>query len=196
MLARSTLALILLTAPLQLHAQHAGGAQSVRMPPSEVAQFAFLVGEWELSVHPAMPSLIAKLHGVPKLVGTWKGWRAFDGFGIEDEMRITDESGNPRALSHAMRYYDASTKRWSTSSLDVYRGAFTASTAEWRDGTMTVMSHGTNGEGKPTVSRAKYYDITPTSFRFRQDRLSDDGKSWTEGVLTIDAKRVAAVAPR
>jgi hypothetical protein len=133
---------------------------------------------------------------VPKLAGTWKGWRAFDGFGVEDELRITDQSGNPRSLSHAMRYYDANAKRWITTTLDVYRGAFSTSSAEWRDGVMTVTSHGTDAEGKVYASRARYYDITPTSFRFRLDRSFDEGKSWTEGELSIDAKRVAVAAPR
>ena len=196
MLGRPILICLLLMVPSASRAQHGGGESASRTAPPETSQFAFLIGQWDLTVHPSMPSLVAKLHGVPKLVGTWKAWRAFDGFGVEDEMRITDEAGNPRSLSHAMRFYDATTKRWSTSLLDVYRGVFTMSSAEWRDGAMTSTSRGTTADGKPTVSRAKYYDITPTSFTYRQDRLSDDGKSWTEGVLTIDAKRVAAVAPR
>jgi hypothetical protein len=30
----------------------------------------------------------------------------------------------------------------------------------------------------------------------QQDRSLDDGKTWTEAVLRIDAKRVATTAPR
>ena len=193
---RSTLILMLLTMSAMAQAQHGGGAPTVRGAPAEAAQFAFLVGQWDLTVRPAASGLAQKIHGVPKLVGTWKAWRAFDGFGVEDEMRISDESGNPKALSHAMRYYDAAAKHWSTTSLDVYRGVFTSSTAEWRDGAMTVMSRGTDADGKPYVSRARYSDITPTSFRFRQDKSEDGGSSWKEGVLTIEAKRVAATASR
>jgi hypothetical protein len=176
-------------------AQHGGGA-AMRTAPAEAAQFAFLVGQWELTVKPAAQGLAQKIHGVPKLVGTWKAWRAFDGFGVEDELRITDESGNPRTLSHAMRYYDATVKRWNTSALDVYRGVFTTSTAQWRDGMMTGTSRGVDADGKAYLTRARYSDITPTSFRFRQDRSEDGGATWTEGVLTIDAKRVAATATR
>jgi hypothetical protein len=177
------------------HAQH-GSAPSIRTAPAEAAQFAFLVGQWELTVKPAAQGLAQKIHGVPKLVGTWKAWRAFDGFGIEDELRITDESGNPRALSHAMRYYDATAKHWNASALDVYRGTFSPSTAEWRDGAMTATSRGVDADGKAYLTRARYSDITPTSFRFRQDRSEDAGATWKEGVLTIDAKRVAATATR
>ena len=196
MLARSTFILTLFVMSGTAQAQHGGSVPQSRTAPAEAAQFAFLIGQWELNVHPAASGLAQKIHGVPKLVGIWKAWRAFDGFGVEDEMRITDESGNPKALSHAMRYYDAAAQRWSTTSLDVYRGVFTTSTALWRDGTMTVNSRGTDAEGKPYLSRARYTDITPTGFRFRQDRSTDNGVTWQEGVLSIEAKRVAAVAPR
>lgn len=196
MAVRSTFLLLVILVTSSARAQHGGGTASLRSAPREAAQFGFLVGQWELIVRPAASGLAQKIHGVPKLVGTWKAWRAFDGFGVEDEMRITDEAGNPRSLSHAMRYYDAAAMRWTTSVLDVYRGVFTMSTALWRDSTMTVTSRGADAEGKPYLSRARYSDITPTGFRFRQDRSTDNGVTWTEGVLTIEAKRVAATAPR
>jgi len=193
---RSTLVTLLVALSTTAGAQHGGGGPGLQSAPAEAAQFAFLVGQWELVVKPNASTLAMKIHGVPKLAGTWKAWRAFDGFGVEDELRITDASGNPRSLSHAMRYYDSAAKRWTTSTLDVYRGVFTTSTANWRDGKMTVTSRGVDGEGKAYVARATYSDITPTSFRFRQDRSMDDGQTWTEGILTIDAKRVAASASR
>ncbi|MEO8336156.1 MAG: hypothetical protein ABI664_14350 [bacterium] len=186
----------MLVLPIPARAQHGGGAPSVLSVPAEAAQFAFLIGQWELVVKPSATTLATKIHGVPKLAGTWKAWRAFDGFGVEDELRITDASGNPRSLSHAMRYFDATAKRWSTTTLDVYRGVFTASTSNWRDGRMTVTSRGVDGDGKAYVSRGTYSDITPAGFRFRQDRSMDNGQTWNDAVLTIDAKRVAASASR
>jgi hypothetical protein len=44
--------------------------------------------------------------------------------------------------------------------------------------------------------RSRFHAITPTSFRFQQDRSSDNGRTWADGVLKIEAKRVAATAPR
>ncbi|MEO8460455.1 MAG: hypothetical protein ABI451_07995, partial [Dokdonella sp.] len=61
-------------------------------PPAEAKQFDFLIGQWELDVKPKINSLIAMVHGTPKLVGTWKATRAFDGFGIDDEVHIIDSS--------------------------------------------------------------------------------------------------------
>ena len=186
-------------APAAAAGQHAGGSPAPASSPSTVApreasQFEFLVGQWQLEVRPAVSSLAARIHGVPKLVGTWKAWRAFDGFGVEDELRIVDESGNPKTLAHAVRVYDPSARRWTTSTLDVYRATFVASTAEWAEGQMTVTSRGTDKDGKPFVTRTRFSDITPTSFRFVQERSRDDG-TWTE-TLRIQAKRTAPTAAR
>ena len=70
------------------------------------------------------------------------------------------------------------------------------STAEWRDGGMLVSARGTDQEGRAYVARIRFSDITPTRFLYQIDRSFDNEKSWTEGVMKIEAKRVSAVAPR
>jgi hypothetical protein len=181
-----------------LNAQHGtgGGAPRALTAPAEARQFDFLVGQWDLTVHPRVSSLAARIHGAPKLAGTWKAWRAFDGWGIEDELRIMDASGNPMSLSHALRVYDAAGKQWSASVLDVYRGTFGAATGSWGGDALTITSRGTDAEGRPTMLRSRFSDITADRFRLQQDRSTDGGKTWDEGVLRIEAKRSAAQAPR
>lgn len=193
----STLAFFLVLAlPAMAAAQHGHSASPPPAPPREVSQFEFLVGQWEIVAQPHVSGLAAKIHGAPKFPGTWKAWRGLDGFGIEDEVRLTDASGNPRALTHTLRVYDTAAKRWSISVLDVYRATFTSASAEWRDGRMHVETRGTDQEGRAYISRARFYDITPDSFRMQQDRSYDAGRTWTDGFLKVDAKRLAAVAPR
>jgi hypothetical protein len=186
--------LALLIAPASAVAQH--GTPQQAAAPAEARQHDFLVGQWELVVKVPAAGLAQKIHGTPRLVGTWKAWRAFEGFGIEDELRITDAAGNPVSLSHAMRYYDRAARAWSVALLDVYRGKLSIATEEWKDARMTQSSRGTDQEGKPALFRSRFFDITPASFRWQQDRSTDDGKTWTEGTLRIDAKRVDASAPR
>ena len=192
------LALLGCIVPCSLVGQHGGprAAPPANVPSREASQFDFLLGQWDLVVRPELSGLAARIHGAGRLVGTWKAWRAFDGFGIEDELRIADGSGNPLALTHAVRVFDPAAGRWTQSSLDVYRSVFNPSTAEWRDGEMWVSGRGRDQEGRPYVSRTRYYGIKPDAFSFRQDRSLDDGKTWKEGVLRIEAKRTAAVAPR
>jgi hypothetical protein len=187
--------ILLLCLPAAAAAQHGSAAPS-RTPPREATQFDFLVGQWELTVRPKATTLAARLHGAPRLLGVWKAWRAFDGWGIEDELRITDPSGNPMALTHAMRAYDAAARAWAQSTFDVYRGRFTSATAEWKGTEMLVTSRGADQDGRTYQARMRFYDITPTTFKVRQDRSLDEGKTWDEAVLTMEAKRVAAAAAR
>jgi hypothetical protein len=156
-----------------------------------------LIGQWEITVQPQATTLAARIHGAPKLGGTWKAWRAFDGFGIEDEMRIVDASGNPVSLTHAVRIYDPAAKRWSISGLDVYRTRFSASTATWtKEGEMVATGTGTDPEGKPSMTRTRYFEISPTGFRMEQDRSADNGATWTKAAIRITAKKVAPAAAR
>lgn len=187
--------LAFLMSPAVARSQHGSGAPAVKTPPREASQFNFLVGQWELVVKPAASSLAQRIHGTPKLVGIWKGWRALDGFGIEDELRITDNSGNPMSLSHSVRYYDASGRRWKTSTVDVYRGVFTSAAAEMRGSEMVTSSQGSDADGKPYLSRGRYSGISATAFRFVLERSTDNGKTWKDN-LTIDAKRVSSSAAR
>lgn len=197
MLRLTCLSLVAVFLPCSARAQHGAAApQAPASAPAEARQHDFLVGQWELVVKVPPAGLAQRIHGVPRLVGTWKAWRAFDGFGVEDELRITDEAGNPRSLSHALRYYDRSARTWSITVLDVYRGRLTSATGEWKDGRMVHSGRGIDPEGKPALVRSRFHDITPTSFKWQQDRSSDNGKTWSEGTLRIVARRVAAAAPR
>ena len=195
---RSTLALLtLLVVPALASAQHVagGGTPPSRVAPREASQFDFLIGQWELDVHVPASTLAQRIHGTPRILGSWKAWRAFDGWGVEDEMRLMDGSGNPLNLLQSLRVYDATARSWSLTGLDVYRARFSSSTAEWRDGTMTLTGRGADAEGHPQITRTRFTDITPASFKWQQERSIDDGQHWTE-VLRLEAKRVAAVAPR
>ena len=183
--------------PATVTAQHGHGAPPpVPTAPREATQFDFLVGQWEVVAKPHVPGLAARIHGSPKLPGVWKAWRGLDGWGIEDQLRLTDSSGNPRLLSQTLRVWDPIAQCWNLSVLDVYRSKFTTSTAVWRDGEMHVTGGGTDTEGRAFRSRTRFHDIDADSFRMQQDRSYDDGRTWTEEFLVIEAKRVAAVAPR
>ena len=184
--------------PTLAFAQHApsGAGRPALTPAKEASQFDFLIGQWELVVTPKVNSLAAKIHGAPTFVGTWKAWRAVDGFGVEDETRILDRSGNPTALGQALRVYSANERRWLMTSIDAYRGKATSGTGEWKGTEMVITGRAVDEEGKPLQTRTRFFEITPTSFKYQQDRSSDGGKSWDEGILKIAAKRVAASAPR
>ena len=191
------LAMTIAILPSPLLAQHGGGASApTTVAPKEATQFDFLVGQWELVATPKASTLAQRIHGVPKVSGTWKAWRALDGWGIEDELRLTDASGNPLLFTHNVRYFESAKRRWNVSVVDVYKGVLSTSSADWKNGEMMLSGRGTEPDGRAYISRAVFSKITPSSFSYRLDRSYDNGKEWTEGVTRIDAKRVAAAAPR
>lgn len=190
------LLLLPVMAAAQQHRAGAGSGPPPSTAPREASQFDFLVGQWEITARPRATTLAARIHGVPRMTGTWKAWRGLDNWGIEDELRIVDGSGNPLSLAHSVRVFDATAQKWSQTTLDVYRGRFSTATAEWQNNAMVLMSQGTDQEGRAFTGRTRFTDITPTSFKFQQDRSFDAGRTWTEGVLRIEARRTAAAAPR
>lgn len=192
MFVRGCLIVAVAAMPVAAQPQRGAAASRVLAPGPEARQFDFLVGQWELVVSPKVSSLAARIHGAPKLAGSWKAWRAFDGFGLEDELRIVDGSGNPASLSHAMRVFDPATKRWLVTALDVYRSRFSTSTAEWSGTEMVATGTGTDAEGRPIRTRTRFSGIGPDGFVMTQDRSTDDGGTWEKAVLTIQARRVAA----
>ena len=186
----SIAALVLL--PATGAAQHTpAGAPPSYSAPREVSQYDFLLGEWELTIKLPPTSLATRIHGMPKLLGTWKARRALDGFGIMDELRITDQAGNPRAFTQATRIYDAGARRWSITSLDVYRSRFQSAAGEWKNGEMHLTGSGVGADGAPLQTRTRIYDITADGFKFQQDHSADGGKSWKDKALLITAKRTA-----
>ena len=194
---RSLVCCVLLAAsPVVGWAQHGGAQTPDTKPPREAAQFAFLIGQWELTVKPKATTLATRIHGVPTMHGTWKAWRAFEGWGIEDELRIVDAAGNPRVMTHFSRVYDPAARRWNVAALDVYRATFTLSSSIWNGTSMQSTTPGTDADGRAYLTRTTIRDVTPTSFRYQQDRSTDGGKSWVERFLVIEAKRTASVAPR
>ena len=189
--------LVLLALAAPAAAQHGHGSPPpTRTAPREASQFDFLVGQWEIVAQPRVEGLAARIHGSPKFPGTWKAWRALDGWGIEDELRLTDESGNPRAFTHCVRMYDPTARQWKLSLVDVYRSTVFSATGEWRDDTMHVSSQGTDADGRAYKTRTRFHDISANGFRLQQDRSYDDGHTWIEEFLRIEAKRVSASAPR
>jgi hypothetical protein len=185
---------LLVCAAAPVFAQHPGAPRSaagspVHVAPPQASQFDFLIGEWNVVVRAKVSSLAARIHGAPRIQGTWKARRALDGWGIEDDLKLMDGSGNPTSLTHAVRVYDFTNRRWSQTSLDVYRGRFAQATGEWKDGAMVLTGSGSDAEGRAYITRTRYYDISPAGFKSQQDRSYDDGRTWEEAVLRIEAKR-------
>ncbi|QBB70065.1 hypothetical protein ELE36_06630 [Pseudolysobacter antarcticus] len=194
------LLLLFLTGPIAAFAEPAAdttpAATNSGAPAmsSEASQFDFMLGEWQLEVHPKVSGLVAMIHGAPRLIGTWKASRSSDGLGIEDDMRIVDGSGNPLSSNHSRRVYDTARHLWKLSGKDTQNGRSSEASGQWLNGEMHLDGKFIDAEGT-TLTRTRYYDISANSFHMLQDRSTDNGQTWDEAVLTIDAKRAATNTP-
>ena len=162
--------------------------------PVEAHQFDFLIGQWQVDVHPKVSSLVAMIHGTPHIVGTWTAARAADGLGIEDDLHIVDGSGNPISSNHTVRAYDGAEQQWKVSGQDAANKRGSESHGHLQGGVMLLEGRYVDAQGNVTLTRTRYFDIAADSFRMQQDRSTDNGQSWDEAVLTIDAKRTARAA--
>jgi hypothetical protein len=169
----------------------AADAAGVAAAP-EARQFDFLIGQWKVSGEVKTSGLLALIHGTPKLVGSWKGWRVAGDHGIEDELTLTDTSGNPISAVHFTRTFSREENCWRITSRNTYNGSAPPATARWKGDEMLVMGSGTSPEGKHYRSRTHYAAITPVSFRMVQDRSYDEGKTWEAAAVTLDVRRTGS----
>jgi hypothetical protein len=161
---------------------------------AEAHAFDFLIGQWQVEVHPKVSSLVAMIHGTPHLVGTWTAVRAADGAGVEDDLRIVDGSGNPISSNHTVRAYVEAERQWKISANDAANKRGSESHGHLQDGVMRLEGRFTDADGNVTLTRTRYSDISADGFRMQQDRSTDNGQTWDENVLAIDAKRTARAA--
>ncbi len=156
---------------------------------AEFHQFDFLLGQWQVKGEVKVGGLVAMIHGAPKLAGDWKAWHAADGKGIEDELRLTDASGNPVSSVHFTRIFSREENCWKITGIDARDGRGQSSTGRWQDGEMVVIGSGTDHDGTRYRSRTHFNAITSTGFRMVQDRSYDEGKTWDTAHVTLNASR-------
>jgi hypothetical protein len=172
-------------------AASAAGRAGVPAAP-EARQFDFLIGQWQVSGTVKTSGLLALIHGRPKLLGSWKAWRVADGHGIEDELTLTDASGNPASAVHFTRTFSREENCWKITGRDTYHGSAAPATARWQGDEMLVMGSGASPQGKHYRSLTHYAAITPLSFRMVQDRSYDEGKTWEAAAVTLDVRRTGS----
>jgi hypothetical protein len=169
----------------------AAGVAVVAAAP-EARQFDFLLGQWQVSGEVKTSGLVALIHGKPKLLGRWKAERGADGQGIEDDLTLTDASGNPASSTHFTRTFSREENRWNITGRDTYHANSPPATARWQGNEMLLTGSGTSPEGKLYRSRTHYAAITPVSFRMVQDRSYDEGKTWEAAAITLDVRRTGS----
>jgi hypothetical protein len=154
--------------------------------PPELAQFAFLVGEWRCDVVIKQPD-----GSWGSLKATWEARFILDGYAIADEYRMTAPTGELLVLGVNIRSYDAKRKAWNMKWLNVLDGAWTGLGTEEMGGVKIDENGITFCVKEQTaahaLTRVTFANISANHFTWRGDR-SDDGEAWDDFIV-IEAHR-------
>ena len=145
--------------------------------------FDFLVGTWSFQFQQqAEPNKYR-----PTQTGVWTVQKTHDGHIVEDVWRL----GTTTNPTITYRVFNPSRKLWEIQGTKPERGGWDDGIA-WSQGNVRYLVQHFNSSA--LFVRIKYFDITGTSFRWRADGSSDQGKTWTPDIWKMRASRTGATA--
>ena len=149
--------------------------------PHETEQYAFLVGTWDCATRSMGPDGTIREGGA-----IWKGYFILDGWAIQDDWTALDGSGQPLFFGTNIRSFNAKLGkgecRWLPSGSLTWKHLIS-----WQEGkTMVMEGEGEDQRGK-FIDRNTFSNISGSRWSWKKDRSYDGGKTWFEGVSTIEA---------
>jgi hypothetical protein len=160
-----------------LIAAHACPASAQTAKPQN--DFDYLLGDWKFTAQ-------NKEYG--KFNGLWSVVKLADGQ-ILDEYRIVNDKGETEYMTTTLRNYNEPMKRWELVGADAGGGLLDFGTANRVGNEVHIMQKFGVAEGKPALWRIRYYNIRADGFSWNADRSPDDGKTWVEGHMKLEATR-------
>lgn len=146
--------------------------------PAEVAQFDFLIGDWNVQITWFPPQ------GEPNTYAAkWHNHWINDGFDVMQEWR------GPYITGTEFRHFDPALGYWVGRNLYVGR-SWVDTTARIEGENMVVVIEGGNPQEGAFLNRETYYDISPNQWRMKSDRSFDDGNTWEKGRYEMIATRI------
>ena len=145
--------------------------------PEEVAQFEFLIGDWDVEItwHPPQ--------GEPNTYkARWHNHWINDGFDVMQEWR------GPYITGTELRHYDPTLGHWVGKNLYV-GGNWVNTTARVNGDNMVVIIDASSATDGAFLNRETYFEITNNRWRMKSDRSFDKGETWTKGRYDMIAIR-------
>jgi len=152
------------------------GARNPMAPP-EVAQFDFLIGDWDVEITWLPPQ------GEPNTyTAKWHNHWINDGFDVMQEWR------GPYITGTEFRHFNASLGYWVGKNLYVGRN-WVDTTARVSGDDMVVIIEASNPREGAFLNRETYYEVSADRWRMKSDRSFDDGETWEKGRYEMVATR-------
>ncbi len=162
------------------------GALNPAAPP-ETAQYSFLIGKWNCQTRSMRPD-----QSFVEGTATWTGRYVLDGWAIED-LWISALPQGGEFQGKNIRSFNRETGKWDNRWLPQGTLQWKYFESEMVGETMVMIGKGEDARGE-FVDRNTFFDITPTSWKWRKDRSYDGGENWLEGVGNIEATLASASA--
>lgn len=143
-------------------------AQSAKQAPCnapECKQFDFWLGSWDATYGDTM-------HATNTIT------KEMDGCVVHEH--FNDPASKLKGESWSM--YSPRTQKWQQTWVD-NQGSYIALSGVFANGEMTLYTEPFTLNGKKTVNRMVYYNITKDSFDWRWEASTDEGKTWNQNWL-------------
>jgi hypothetical protein len=147
---------------------------------SHKGDFDYLLGDWEFTA-------TNRQHGESR--GYWSAVRLPNGQ-VLDEFRIVSPEGETWYVTTTLRAYNAAADRWELVGMDEWNGLQDMGTARRVGDEVHIEQRFDVISPEPSLWRIRYYDIRPDRFSWRADRSPDDGRTWVEDHMRIEARRI------
>lgn len=144
------------------------------------SDFDYLLGDWRFT---AEDKTYGKYHGV------WSAVKLAEGQ-ILDEYRVLDDQNATIYATITLRNYNQALGRWELVGADAGRGLQDFGTGYRAGDEVHIEQRFGVGSKEPSVWRIRYYNIKNDSFSWEADRSLDDGKTWVEQYMRIEATRI------
>ena len=186
-IALTALVLLLMVVPRLSYAADAtpfDSAQSAPMmgPPPELAQLAFLIGNWDvkgrLKMDPSQPDWI-------EFAGTCSYEMIAGGTTIESNYRSSTMGMD--FIGFGLHSYDRETQQWQAVWIDNVGARQSYYTGRFADGKLVMQGDEKFG-GQSFVNRFVISDITDKSFQWKIE-MSKDGQTWATSMEATYTRR-------
>jgi hypothetical protein len=143
--------------------------------PPETAQYAFLIGDWDVDVLYRSPN-----GQEVEYAARWHNTWIVDGHVVMQEWR------GPYATGAELRVYNPATQMWEGRNVYAGRQNWTSSTARFEDGRMIVETESAANLPRAFINREVYHDIMADSFKMYAERSYDGGETWERTAGTYE----------
>ena len=151
--------------------------------PAELAQFAFVIGTWNLDAWFAQEDG-SKRATAASLTASY----TLDGFGIRLENRFPQAEG-PDFVGVKVFVFNPRLGKWIGSGINSLGNRKDLEGA-LEDGKLVFIQSGMLFQGRAGITRITYVPVSDRRFKLRFDYSPDDGATWQDGTFGYTATRI------